>query len=140
MNDEVYETKSTKSSSKSKVLLIDDEAVVREIGSEMLEALDIPCITAENGERGICLYKEIKDEVELVMLDIEMPGITGDQVYHVLKEINPHLKILLISGYSKNHLEVNYFKRKLDEAMFMPKPFQLSQLSSRLKSIMTMGG
>jgi two-component system, cell cycle sensor histidine kinase and response regulator CckA len=140
MNDGIYETQNAKDKCKCKVLLIDDEAVVREIGSEMLEALDIPCITAENGERGICLYKEKKDEVELVILDIEMPGITGEQVYDILKEINPHLKILLISGYSINHLEVNYFKRKLDGAMFMSKPFQLSQLSSRLKSIMAMGG
>ncbi|MGE5343894.1 MAG: response regulator [Candidatus Omnitrophota bacterium] len=119
-----------------KVLLIDDESIVREVGSEMLQALDISSITAENGETGIRLYKENKDQIHLVMLDIEMPGITGDKIYDMLKQINPDLRILIISGYAKNHLEVTYFKRKLDSSMFLSKPFQLGQLSQKLKPLL----
>ena len=118
------------------VLLIDDEAVVREIGCEMLENLGFKCIPAESGEEGIQLYKEYKDTIELVVLDIEMPGISGDKVYGILKELTPELKILLISGYAKNYLEIKYFKRKLNPAIFMSKPFQLHQLSQKLESIM----
>ncbi|UCH93785.1 MAG: response regulator, partial [Candidatus Aminicenantes bacterium] len=103
------------------VLLIDDEAVVREIGCEMLETLGFLCIPAENGEEGIQLFKENKDKIVLVILDIEMPGISGDKVYDVLKEMNSGLKILLISGYAKNYLELKYFKRKLNHSIFMPK-------------------
>jgi two-component system cell cycle sensor histidine kinase/response regulator CckA len=120
------------------VLLIDDEAVVREIGSEMLESLGISCIVADDGEKGIQIYKEKKDEVALVILDIEMPGISGDKVYDILKEINPKLKILIISGYAKSYLEAKYFKRKLGGTTFMPKPFQLDQLTHKLKTLMKM--
>jgi len=120
---------------KGKVLLIDDEAVVREIGCEMLEALGIRCIPASNGEEGIEIYRQNKDAVELVILDIEMPGISGDKVYNILKEIEPNLKILLISGYAKGYLEATFFKKKLDPSIFMPKPFQLEQLSLKLKSL-----
>lgn len=118
------------------VLLIDDEAVVREVGCEMLESLGISCIVADDGEKGIQIYQEKKDEVALVILDIEMPGISGDKVYDILKEINPKQKILLISGYAKSYLEAKYFKRKLRGITFMPKPFQLDQLTRKLKTIM----
>jgi CheY-like chemotaxis protein len=118
------------------VLLIDDEAVVREIGCEMLESLGYQCIPAETGEEGIQLYKENKDKIVLVILDIEMPGISGDKVYGTLKELIPDLKILLISGYAKNYLEAKYFKRKLNPSIFMSKPFQLDQLSKKLETIM----
>ncbi len=116
------------------VLLIDDEAVVREIGCDMLKLMGIPCITAGNGEEGIRLFKEGKGKIALVILDVEMPGLTGDKVYDILKEINPDVKILLISGYTRNHLESKYFKRKIEH--FMPKPFQLDQFSTKLKSVM----
>lgn len=118
------------------VLLIDDEVVVREIGCEMLENLGYQCIPAETGEEGIQLYKKNKDKIALVILDIEMPGISGDKVYSTLKDLDPGLKILLISGYAKSYLEAKYFKRKLDQSTFMPKPFQLDQLLRKLETIM----
>jgi two-component system cell cycle sensor histidine kinase/response regulator CckA len=118
------------------ILLIDDEAVVREIGCEMLENLGYQCIPAESGEQGIQLYKENKDKIALVILDIEMPGISGDKVYSTLKDLEPTLKILLISGYAKNYLEARYFKQKLNHSIFMSKPFQMQQLSQKLESIM----
>ena len=118
------------------VLLIDDEPVVREIGCEMLESLGYQCIPAETGEEGIQLYQENKDKIAAVILDIEMPGISGDKVFSKLKELDSDLKVLLISGYARNYLETKYFKRKLNPAIFMPKPFQLEQLSKKLESIM----
>jgi two-component system cell cycle sensor histidine kinase/response regulator CckA len=118
------------------VLLIDDEAVVREIGYEMLEALGFTCISAPNGEVGLRLYRESKDKISLVILDIEMPGMSGEKVFDALREINPDLKILIISGYARDYLETKYFKRKLNSSLFMPKPFQLRQLSHRLDLIM----
>ena len=116
-----------------RILLIDDEEVVREIGSEMLESLGLNCITAENGEQGIRKYRELQEEIAAIILDIEMPGITGDKVFDQLKEINPDLKILVTSGYAKSFLETKYFQRKLDH--FMPKPFQLKQLCTKLKTL-----
>ncbi len=118
------------------ILLIDDEDVVREIGCEMLENLGFQCIPAESGEEGIQLFKENKEKIALVILDIEMPGISGDKVYGTLKELTPELKVLLISGYSKHYLEAKYFKRKLNPSIFMSKPFQLDQLSQKLETIM----
>jgi two-component system, cell cycle sensor histidine kinase and response regulator CckA len=135
MLEQTHEPETAKNKKKY-VLLIDDEAVIREIGSEMLEALHLPFIIARDGEEGIRVYKKNHPDVQLVILDIEMPGMSGDQVYDQLKTISPDLKILLTSGYAKSYLEAKYFKRKLDPAMFMSKPFQFKQLSEKLKSIM----
>ena len=122
------------SSIEGTVLLIDDEDVIREIGVDMLNSLDIECITARDGEEGIDLYKKNKDDIKLVILDVEMPGISGEKVYEILKEINPDIKILLASGYGKDYLETKIFKEKIKH--FLPKPFQLNQLSLKLSQIM----
>lgn len=116
-----------------KILMIDDESVVREIGSEMVETLGFDCLTAEDGKTGIEIYKKSGDSIDLVILDVEMPGISGEKVFDILREINPNVKILVISGYTRTHLESNFFNRKLKH--FMPKPFQLKQLSAKLKTL-----
>lgn len=116
------------------VLLIDDEEVVREIGEEMLDSLGYRCLTAAGGEEGIRLFEMHGNNIMLVILDIEMPGLSGDKVYDCLKKLDPNVKILVISGYSKNYLETKYFKRKIE--YFMPKPFQLEQLTSNINVIL----
>ncbi len=115
-------------------LLIDDEAVVREIGTDMLHSLGIKCLTAQDGEEGIRLFRENLDQVSFVILDIEMPGISGDQVFEELKKIRPKVKVLFASGYSREYLESKYFDQRITH--FMAKPFQLSQLSRKIHELM----
>ncbi|MCX6581705.1 MAG: response regulator [Candidatus Aminicenantes bacterium] len=116
------------------LLLIDDEEVIREIGGEMFESMGFSCITAKTGEEGIKLYRERKADIRLVVLDIELPGISGEKVYEALKEINPDLKILLVSGYGKDYLEAFFFKEKV--VHFVSKPFQLSKLTQTIDRLM----
>ena len=71
------------------VLLIDDEEVVREIGSDMLKTLGLKCLTAANGTEGIEMFKKNSAEIKLVILDIEMPGISGEKVFHILQGAPP---------------------------------------------------
>ena len=111
-------------------LLIDDEEVVREIGVEMLKAMGIQCLTAADGEEGLKIFKERMSEIDLVILDIEMPGISGERVFQLLRELNPDIKILIASGYSQEYLEANVFKGKID--YFIAKPFKFQQLLYQL--------
>jgi len=90
---------------KGNVLLIDDEEVIREIGKDMLNSLKINCITARDGEEGIEIYKKNRDKIDIIILDIELPGISGEKVFDILKQINPDIKILIASGYGKDYLE-----------------------------------
>ena len=117
------------------VLLIDDEEVIREIGTDMLQTLGLECLTAGNGDEGIQIFKERMDKIDAVILDVEMPGTPGDQVFETLLSIKPDVKILLASGYGKDYLEANVFKEKIE--FFMPKPFQLKQLANKLGQILS---
>ncbi len=120
---------------KRTALLIDDDEVIRDIGRDMLNLIGISCITAENGESGIKRYLENISEISFVILDVQMPGITGEKVYRKLVEINPDIKILIASGYGKEYLETRFFKERI--LHYMPKPFQLKQLSHHIKSLFT---
>jgi len=116
------------------VLLIDDEEVVREIGSDMLKTMGVKCLTAGNGTEGIEMFKKNSAEIKLVILDIEMPGISGEKVFHILKAINPEVKILIASGYGKEYLETTIFKSKISH--FLPKPFKIEQLSYQVNRLL----
>ncbi len=116
------------------MLLIDDEEVVREIGSDMLKTLRLKCLTAANGTEGIELFKKHAADISLVILDIEMPGISGEKVFHILRELRPEVKILIASGYGRDYLETEIFKAKISH--FIPKPFKTEQLSYQVNKLL----
>lgn len=116
------------------VLLIDDEEVIRNIGQEILGLLGLNCITAPDGPVGLDLYRNRKDDIGLVILDVEMPGMNGAEVYTALVKENPKIKILVISGYEKSDLEKKYFGGSIPH--FMAKPFEMNQLVSRISRLM----
>lgn len=116
------------------VLLVDDELVIREIGAEMLETLGIKSVVARDGNEALDLFKKDRDTISLVILDIEMPGLSGDRVAQKLREIKPEIKILYSSGYTRDYLESKVFKDKIQH--FIPKPFHLNQLSEKLDHLM----
>ncbi len=119
------------------VLLIDDEEVVREIGSDMLKTMGLKSLTAVSGSEGIELFKKHAGDISLVILDIEMPGISGEKVFHILRELRPDVKILIASGYGRDYLENEVFKSKIDH--FMPKPFKTEQLSYQVNRLLRGG-
>lgn len=116
------------------VLLIDDEEVVREIGSDMLKTMGLKCLTAVDGNEGIELFRKFAAEIALVILDVEMPGLSGEKVFLRLRELNPDVKILIASGYGRDYLESEVFKGKIPH--FMPKPFKTEQLSYQVNRLL----
>jgi PAS domain S-box-containing protein len=116
-----------------KVLLVDDEEAVREIGSEILELLGVNCITAVDGDDGIIKFEENIDDIELVILDVEMPKKQGNEVYDFIKSAKPDMKILIASGYSKEYLEKEIFRNTISE--YIAKPFQLNELGAKLRDM-----
>ncbi len=115
------------------MLLIDDEEVIREIGTDMLRTLGLKCQTAASGDEGIELYQKNSRDIALVILDIEMPGLSGDKVFDRLREMNPRVKILIASGYSKEYLESKVFNSKIEH--YIAKPFRIEQLSYQINKL-----
>jgi PAS domain S-box-containing protein len=111
------------------VLLVDDEEVVREIGSDMLKNMGMKCLVASNGGEGIEIF-----QIKVVILDVEMPGLSGENVFRALREISPGVKVLIASGYGKEYLETTRFKCKIEH--FLPKPFNIEQLSYQINRLL----
>ncbi len=116
---------------KKAVLFVDDEEMVLEVGSLMLQKLGYSVLTASKGQEAIEIFK--KNNVAFVILDMRMPGMNGYEIYHQLKKIQPKVKILLASGYtgdrSENRLESIGFDG------YLQKPFNLKQLSEKIEDI-----
>ncbi len=115
------------------ILLIDDEDIVVDVCQSMLKKLGYKVIAARGGKIGIDIYKQKKDKISLVILDIIMPDMEGGQVFNRIKEINPTAKVLLSSGCSINN-QVSTILEKGGNG-FIQKPFKIKQLSSSIRDI-----
>lgn len=115
-------------------LLVDDEEVIRQIAGDMLKKLSIGCISAATGEEGIDIFRRHQNRISFVILDVELPGMPGNQVFDQLRSIAPEIKILITSGHGQDYLETQLFKRKLDH--FIAKPFQVNQLHEKLHNLL----
>ncbi|UCF86191.1 MAG: response regulator [Desulfobacteraceae bacterium] len=116
------------------VLIADDEDIVADVADQMLKKLGYKVLVARNGKEAIKYYKANKYEIDMVILDMIMPDMNGGDVYDRLKEINPHAKVLLSSGYSIEGQAVDILKRGCDG--FIQKPFSLQALSIRIKEVL----
>jgi len=115
------------------ILLIDDEEMIIKVGRELLQELGYNVIAARSGEEAIRLYLKNADKIDLVVMDMIMPGMGGGETFDNLKAINPDIKVLLSSGYSINGQASKILERGCDG--FIQKPFNLNQLSEKIQRI-----
>ena len=116
---------------KKTVLFIDDEEMILEVGSLMLQKLGYNVISTSKGQEAIEIFK--KNKVSFVILDMRMPGMNGDEICQQLKKIKPKAKILLASGYVGVYSEKYLISIGFDG--FIQKPFDLKQLSEKIEDI-----
>lgn len=115
------------------ILLVDDEPMILTVGSELLKTLGYTILTAQDGSSAIDLYKNSKDNIDLVILDMVMPEMSGGELFDELKKINPQVKVLLSSGYSLNGQASRIIKRGC--VGFIQKPFTIRDIASQLRKI-----
>jgi PAS domain S-box-containing protein len=116
------------------LLLVDDEKFIIDIGKQMLESLGYRVYIAGNGQSAVDLYRRNQDEIQLVILDMIMPGMNGVKTYDRLKNLNPEVKVLLASGYSINRDVTELLERGCDG--FIQKPFDICQLSRKVNEVL----
>ena len=115
------------------ILLIDDEEMIIKVGEELLQELGYNVIAARSGEEAVKLYNKNRDKIDLVVMDMIMPGMGGGETFDRLKAVNPDVKVLLSSGYSINGQASKILERGCDG--FIQKPFNLNQLSEKIRGI-----
>jgi two-component system cell cycle sensor histidine kinase/response regulator CckA len=116
------------------VLLVDDEEIILNIGRDLLEATGCRVLTARDGREAIELYQKNQDDIDIVILDMIMPNISGSDTYDRMKEINPDIKVLLSSGYSIDGQATDILSRGCNG--FIQKPFTINELSAAIRQIL----
>jgi CheY-like chemotaxis protein len=114
------------------ILLVDDEDMIVDVGAEILQTLGYNVIVAKNGEAAIEIYRDKKDTIDLVILDMIMPGMGGAETFDVLRTINPGIKLILSSGYSVNGRPAEMLKKGCRS--FIQKPYSMSELSQTIRA------
>ena len=118
------------------ILLVEDEEAVRAFSSRTLQARGYTVHEASSGVDALEKMKEIGHEVDLVVSDVVMPEMDGPTLLGELRKDYPNLKFIFVSGYAEEA-----FEKHLDEGVkfaFLPKPFSLRQLSTKVKEVMAM--
>jgi two-component system, cell cycle sensor histidine kinase and response regulator CckA len=112
------------------VLLVDDEEMVIDASKQMLQALGYDVLVAKDGNEAVRLCQEKKERIDLAILDVTMPGISGVDTGRKLKQIKPNIKIFLSSGYPLDYLSET--TAMLEYEGFLEKPFGIDTLSGKL--------
>lgn len=112
------------------ILLVDDEDLIREIGKELLEMMGHKVFLAENGYEALEVYKKERENINLVILDLVMPKMGGRDTLKALRRLNPHVNVLIASGFNRegNWDELQHFGAK----GFMTKPFTKNELEKAI--------
>ncbi len=115
-------------------LVIDDEEVVRNVTKRMLARIGYTPLLAEDGPSGLELYDKHRDEIVCVLLDMTMPRMSGEQTLGHLKQRNPDIRVLLMSGYSEQEAGTRFNGKGV--AAFMQKPYTPQDLQEKLSEVL----
>ncbi len=104
------------------VLVVDDEESIREMASMMLTDLGISeVLTASDGREALEIYRRERERIDLVLLDLTMPHMDGEETFRQLRLINPAVKVILSSGYSEQSVQDRFAGKGL--CGFLQKPY-----------------
>jgi len=116
---------------KGTVLLIDDEDAVRQVTAHALKSNGLTVIEASDGTQAIQHYQRQAPAIDLVLLDLTMPGLTGEETLQRMREINPAVRVIIMSGYSEDETMRRCIA--LGVAGYLPKPFEIAELVARIQ-------
>ncbi|MBW2259514.1 MAG: PAS domain S-box protein, partial [Deltaproteobacteria bacterium] len=116
------------------VLLVDDEETIMEVGKELLELIGYRVLIARDGKEAVKIYRKHQDAIDVVVLDMVMPGMGGGEAYDRMKKINPDVKVLLSSGFSIDGEASDILDRGCNG--FIQKPFTVRELSRAMEKVL----
>ncbi len=114
------------------VLVIDDESTVRQVASAALQRNGFEVLAAENGQAGVDLFRSQSDRISLVLLDLTMPVMGGEQAFDLLRAIRADIPVVLSSGYDESEAAGKFAGKNF--AGFIHKPYDVSRLIEAVSS------
>jgi CheY-like chemotaxis protein len=114
-------------------MVIDDESIVRQVARTTLERFGYSVIVCEDGPSAINLFRTLGDRVSLILLDMSMPAMSGEETFRRLRAIRPDVKVILSSGYNEVEAISRFTGKGL--AGFIQKPYTGAQLGETVASV-----
>jgi len=114
------------------VLIIDDEKMVREMGRMTLERFGYRVLDAENGRAGVALFERSATAIDLIILDLTMPVMSGEDTLAELRRIRPDIAVVLSTGFSETEARLRFHNSDL--AGFLQKPYTAMQLAEIVRA------
>lgn len=112
------------------IMLIEDEEVIRDMAAQMLKNLGYTVSSCASGAEAVDVYREQRDAIDLVILDMMMPGMDGHQTFLTLRDTDPDVRVLVVSGYSLDSQAQAILEAGAQG--FIQKPYRMRELSEKL--------
>lgn len=116
------------------ILLVDDENMIINVGQALLERLGYQVVAVKSGEEAAEVVLSMGSGIDLVILDMIMPGMDGGKTFDRIREIHPQMPVLLSSGYAVNGQASEILRRGCNG--FIQKPFNIAKLSQKIRNIL----
>jgi two-component system cell cycle sensor histidine kinase/response regulator CckA len=115
-----------------KVLVVDDEDSVLNIGERMIQSLGFTVVRAVDGKEALSAFREHAGELVCVLLDLSMPHLGGEDTFREMHRLHPEIPVILTSGYTEKDATRNLSRQGL--AGFLPKPYTINSLRDTLQA------
>ncbi len=132
--EEAIETATPALARRATVLLVDDEEMIREAAAAVLESLGLTVVTAADGLEAVEAVQRPDLKVDLVLMDLTMPRMDGQEAFHAIRRIHPQMPVILSSGYSEQESVQAFIGRGL--AAFLQKPYTLRALERTVLEVL----
>lgn len=117
------------------ILLVEDNAMVRELAYELLTGQGYSVLAAEEPEQAVSLMESNRAAVDLLLSDVVMPGMSGPTLYELLKPLKPELKVIFMSGYNEDMIAHQYMRG--DNPHYIQKPFSSHDLLHKIDEVLS---
>jgi len=115
------------------VLVVDDQAAIRNLARTVLEQAGLRVLTAADGQEAVAVFAEHASDIHAVLLDLSMPGMDGGEVFRHITQLVPNIRVVLCSGYNEQDVNTKLGGRK--PAAFLRKPYHPSELVRQLRTV-----
>jgi CheY-like chemotaxis protein len=116
------------------VLLVDDEESVREVTARMIEGMGCRVLEAPDGRAGLDLFREHAGEIDLVVLDLMMPRMSGQEMLSHIRKIEPDIPVIVISAHDVAETSPEVWSAEVEAVI--RKPFDMGELAERVRAVL----
>ena len=116
------------------IFVVDDEEIIRDMASEMLSCRGYEIITAGDGTEAIETFGRLSGKIDVVLLDVVMPDLNGEEVFNEMQKIKPGIRVILSSGYSADNISDELVESSYTD--FIEKPYTLKDLLEKIDAVL----